>query len=121
MVELVRFTYHCQEHVPHFVTVSMSTSGKTIVASGKEAGLGNKPQVHIVLAATAECVNSGGKRPHGSNKTRLTAAGDFPVQNGHAIFDLSATASFWPECSPPMAVRISNVSITDTTNEVRYQ
>jgi hypothetical protein len=29
----------------------------------KEAGLGNEPQVHVVLSATALCINGGGKHP----------------------------------------------------------
>jgi hypothetical protein len=51
-------------------------------ASGKETGLGNEAQVHIVLSATAQCINNGGKNPKAGNKTNVAGAGDFPVQNG---------------------------------------
>src|SRR5438093_13283780 len=42
-------------HGVHAVTVTQS--GNTVTASGKEAGLGGEAQVHIVLSATAECIN----------------------------------------------------------------
>jgi hypothetical protein len=40
------------------------------------------------------------------------------VQNGKAEFDLSLTAHFKPECSPPMTVVFSNVTVSDTTNGI---
>jgi hypothetical protein len=46
----------------------------------------------------------------------VTAEGDFPVQNGKAEFTLSVTATFQPECSPPMTVAFTDVTVTDTTN-----
>jgi hypothetical protein len=69
---------------PHFIgnTQSASASGNTLTASGKETGLGNEAQVHIVLSATAQCINNGGKNPKAGNKTNVAGAGDFPVQNG---------------------------------------
>jgi hypothetical protein len=105
---------------PHFVsnTVQLSRSGNTLTVSGKEAGLGDEDQVHIVLSATAECINGGGKHPRAANKTSVSSAGDFPVQNGKANFTLSVTATFDPECSPPMEVRFTNVTLTDTTNGI---
>jgi hypothetical protein len=105
---------------PHFVddTVSCTTSGNTLTCSGKEAGLGDEAQVHIVISATAECINPGGNHPQAANKTSVTAAGNFPVQNGKANFSLSATASFQPNCSPPMSVIFSNITVTDTTNGI---
>lgn len=106
---------------PHFINnaTSFSTSGNTITVSGKEAGLGDEAQVHIVLTATAECVNPGGNHPEAANKTNVSAEGLFPVQNGKADFTLSATATFSP--NPPGAcgtVRFTNVSVTDTTNGI---
>jgi hypothetical protein len=65
---------------------TISAPGNTLTASGKETGLGNEAQVHIVLSATAQCINSGGKNPKAGNKTNVAAAGDFPVQNGNADF-----------------------------------
>ena len=103
---------------PHFINnaFSATSDGNTITVSGKEAGLGDEAQIHVVLTATAECINGGGNHPKASNKTSVSAAGDFPVQNGKAEFTLSATATFQPECSPPMSVRFTAVTVTDTTN-----
>lgn len=105
---------------PHFIktATTVTTSGNTLTVSGKEAGLGDEAQVHIVVTATAECINGGGNHPKAANKTDVAAAGDFPVQNGKADFTLTATAVFQPECSPPMTVQFSNVVITDTTNGI---
>ncbi len=103
-------------HAVHSVTVTQS--GNTLTASGKEAGLGGEAQVHIVLSATAECINGGGNHPKATNKTSVSSAGDFPVQNGSASFSLSATATFKPDCSPPQTVRFSGVSVVDTTSGV---
>jgi hypothetical protein len=99
-------------------TVTASQSGNTLTVSGKEAGLGNLPQVHIVVTATAACINGGGKHPSAANKTSVSAAGNFPVQNGQATFTLSATATFTPSCSPPMTVQFGPVTVSDTTNGV---
>jgi hypothetical protein len=105
----------------HFNNVSVTIDGNTLNVEGREAGLGNVDQVHIVLTATAECINGGGKHPRAVNKTSVTQAGDFPVQNGHADFSFSATAVFDPNCSPPMTVRWSNITITDTTTGLTYR
>jgi len=102
---------------PHFVgDVTVTRVDNTITVTGKEAGLGDEAQVHIVLNATAECINPGDHHPKAANKTSVTAEGDFPVQNGKAEFTLSATASFQPDCSPPMTVEFTDVTVTDTTN-----
>ena len=105
---------------PHFIanTITKSIDGNTLTVSGKEAGLGDEAQVHIVVTATASCINPGSHHPKAANKTSVTAAGDFPVQNGRANFTLSATASFQPDCSPPMTVVWSNILISDTTNGI---
>ena len=50
------------------------------------------------------------------NKASVSAEGDFPVQNGKANFTLSVTATFQPECSPPMTVAFTDVTVTDETN-----
>ncbi len=84
--------------------------------SGKEAGLGDETQINVVLSATASCINPGDHHPKAANKTSVSAAGSFPVQNGKADFTLSATATFQPSCSPPMTVVFSDVTVTDTTN-----
>src|SRR5215211_3714358 len=105
---------------PHFVgALTFTVSGNTITVSGKEAGLGNEEQVHIVLSATAECVNRGGNHPKAVNKTSVTAAGDFPVQNGKADFSLSATAVCQPNPAGACGdVRFTDVTVTDTTSGI---
>ncbi len=86
--------------------------------SGKEAGLGGEAQIHIVVTATASCVNPGDHHPKAANKTSVTAQGTFPVQNGKADFSLTATATFKPDCTPPMTVVWSDITVTDTTNGI---
>ena len=105
---------------PHFVdsTVAVTRSGDSLVVSGKEAGLGDEAQVHIVVTATALCINGGGNHPKAVNKESVSAAGDFPVQNGKADFSLTLTATFQPPCSPPMTVEYTDVTVTDTTNNI---
>ena|SRR5215831_3047363 len=105
---------------PHFVgnATSVSTAGKTLTVTGKEAGLGDEDQVHVVLSATALCINGGGHHPKAVNKTSVNAAGDFPVQNGKADFTLSVTAVFQPDCVPPMTVSFTDITLTDTTNGI---
>lgn len=104
----------------HFINNAFSIDrvGNTLTVSGKEAGLGNLEQVHIVLSADAACVNPGSKKPQAANKQSVNAEGDFPVQNGKANFTLTVTATFTPNCSPPMTVEFSNVVVTDTTNGI---
>ena len=104
---------------PHFVGApTASRTDNTLTVSGKEAGLGDEEQVHIVLNATALCINGGGNHPKAVNKQSLSAAKDEPVQNGKANFSLSVTASFSPSCSPPMTVVFTNVTVEDTTNGI---
>ena len=103
---------------PHFIksAFTVNRSDDTLSVSGKEAGLGDESQIHVVLSATALCINNGGHHPKAVNKTSVNAAGDFPVQNGKADFTLNVTAAFQPECSPPMTVEFTDVTVTDTTN-----
>jgi hypothetical protein len=99
----------------HFVGApSVSESGTTLSASGKVAGLGNVEQIHVVLTADAACINPGNNHPNAANKESFSAEGDFPVQNGKAEFSLDLTAAFQPDCTPPMTVEWSNISITVT-------
>jgi hypothetical protein len=104
---------------PHFVTADATRSDNTLTVTFKEAGLGNEPQVHIVLSATALCINNGGKHPKAVNKASVSAADDFPVQNGKAEGSLSVTATFQPECSPPMTVAFTDVTVVDETSGAR--
>jgi hypothetical protein len=105
---------------PHFVdsTVTATRSGDSLIVSGKEAGLGDEAQVHIVVTATALCINGGGNHPKAVNKESVSTEGDFPVQNGKADFSLTLTATFQPSCSPPMTVAYTDVTVTDTTNNI---
>jgi hypothetical protein len=65
------------------------------------------------------CINSGGKHPKAVNKQSVQAADDFPVQNGKAESTLSVTATFQPNCSPPMTVQFTDVSLVDETSGAR--
>jgi hypothetical protein len=105
---------------PHFVsnTVEATRTGNSLTVSGKEAGLGDEEQVNILVTATAECINPGEHHPKAANKESLSEEGEFPVQNGKANFEVTLTASFSPECSPPMTVVFSNVTVTDLTNGI---
>lgn len=104
---------------PHFVQdISITRDGNSLTVSGKEAGLGNEAQVHIVVSAEALCINPGSKHPKAANKESVSAEGDFPVQNGKAEFSLTLTATFQPDCTPPMTVVFTNVTVTDETNGI---
>jgi hypothetical protein len=104
---------------PHFVgKISIERVGNDLAVSGKEAGLGNETQVHIEVTAEAQCINPGGNHPQAGNKETFSAEGDFPVQNGKAIFELTLTADFQPDCSPPMSVVWTNVVVSDTEHGV---
>jgi hypothetical protein len=71
-----------------------------------------------VVSATAECINGGEKHPKAANKQALSEEGEFPVQNGKAEFSLRLTATFKPECAPPMSVVFTEVKVEDTTNGI---
>lgn len=99
----------------HFVGApQLDASGRVATASGKVAGLGNVPQIHVVVSADAACVNNGGHHPKAENKATFSTSGDFPVQNGRAEFDLALVASFSPSCDPPMTVVWSDLSVVVT-------
>ena len=108
---------------PHFINnaMSASASGNTLTVLGKEAGLGDEVQIHVVLSADALCINNGGNHPKAVNKSSVTTAADVPVQNGKAEYTLVGTATFQPECSPPMTVEFRNVTVTDTTNNLTFR
>jgi hypothetical protein len=104
---------------PHFVgDCSISQSGNTLTVSCKEAGLGDEAQINVELTATAICINNGGHHPKAVNKTGVAADADVPVQNGKADYTLTGTATFQPDCSPPMTVEFTNITVTDTTNNI---
>lgn len=102
----------------HFVGDPVFTiNGGSIAVSGKVAGLGDVPQIHVVLSGTAQCVNPGNNKPQAANKVSVNAGGDFPVQNGKALFNLTAFAQFQPDCSPPMTVQWSDLQVTVTADD----
>lgn len=103
---------------PHFVDVSATIDGNTLTVAGKEAGLGNETQVHIVVTATALCINNGGHHPKAVNKASFSAEGDFPVQNGKAEFSLTLVATFQPDCTPPMTVSWTDIVVTDAEHGI---
>jgi hypothetical protein len=99
----------------HFVgSPTASISGNTLTAAGKVAGLGDVEQITVTVTAEAACINPGSNKPKAANKESFSAMGDFPVQNGKALFSLNLTATFQPDCSPPMTVEWSNILITVT-------
>jgi hypothetical protein len=104
---------------PHFVGTPVYTAtSAAVTVTAKEAGLGDEPQIHVVLSGTAVCVNGGGNQPQAVNKTSFTVAADEPVQNGQSSYTLTAGLPFQPACSPPMTVRVTSVSLEDTTSGI---
>ena len=102
---------------PHQVGTCTSTqSGNTLNIQCKEAGLGDETQVVTQTTATALCINNGGKHPRAVNKASVSAPTTTPVQNGKADISIDLTASFSPECSPPMTVTFTDVLVFDQTN-----
>ena len=67
---------------PHFINSAfeITREDNSLTVSGKEAGLGDEAQVHIVVSATALCINPGGKHPKAVNKEDVAAEGDFPCR-----------------------------------------
>ncbi len=105
---------------PHAVgDCTVTESGNTLTVSCKEAGLGDEAQVHIVITADALCINNGGKHPRAVNKTSVSSVSDEPVQNGKVEFTKVLTATFQPDCTPPMTVEFTNITVTDTTNNIQ--
>jgi hypothetical protein len=104
---------------PHFIYCQIvGAASDSLTVASKEAGLGDEFQVHAVLTAEAQCINPGSHHPEATNKEDVASAGDFPVQSGQSTYTLSVTATFQPECSPPMSVAFSNILITDVTNNL---
>jgi hypothetical protein len=103
---------------PHFVSCSAVEDGNTLSVNGKEAGLGDEEQIVVVVTATALCINPGGHHPRAVNKESVSAEEQVPVQNGKALFMIEVTATFAPDCSPPMTVDFTDISVCDTTNGI---
>jgi hypothetical protein len=104
---------------PHFVgTPTFTIQANTVTVHAKEAGLGDEAQIVATLSGTAECINNGGHHPKAVNKTSFSTSSSEPVQNGKAVYDLTATATFSPDCSPPMTVKFTSLTLTDETNNL---
>jgi hypothetical protein len=104
---------------PHFVSCGVaSVNGTCVSVSGKEAGLGSEEQISIELTATAQCINPGNHHPQAGNKADIAAGTDVPVQNGKANYTVTGCAEFQPDCTPPMTVVLTDILITDTTNNI---
>lgn len=102
----------------HFVgTPQITESGNTVTASGKVAGLGDVEEITVTVSGDAACINPGTKHPKAGNKESFSDTENVPVQNGKALFSLTLTATFSPDCSPPMTVDWSNVVITVTADD----
>jgi hypothetical protein len=98
---------------PHFVgTPTITRSGDALTVTGKVAGLGSETQINVTVSADVACVNPGNNEPKAENKGATIAEGTFPVQNGKANFSVTGTGTTSPDCSPPMALRYSNVVVT---------
>jgi hypothetical protein len=99
----------------HFVgTPTATRTDNSITVSGKVAGLGDVDVITVTVSADAQCVNPGSNKPKAANKQSFSASGDQPVQNGKANFSQTLTATFQPDCTPPMTVVFSNVVVTVT-------
>jgi hypothetical protein len=107
----------------HFINsaFTISQDGNTVTVSAKEAGLGDEPQIHVVLTADAACINPGDHHPKAANKESFSSAADVPVQNGKADYTLELTATFQPDCTPPMTLVFSNIVLTDETNNLVHR
>ena len=102
---------------PHFVgAVTATRTDNSLTVSGKEAGLGGEAEVNILVSVTAECINKGENHPKAANKETLSTGENVPVQNGKANFSLTVTATL--KCSPPMTLVFTDVTVTDTTNNI---
>lgn len=72
---------------PHFINnaFAVTRADNSLTVTGKEAGLGDEAQVHVVLNATALCINPGGNHPKAANKQSVSAEGDFPCRTVRPI------------------------------------
>ena len=104
---------------PHFIgnAFSISRTDNTLTVSGKEAGLGDEAQIHVVLSATAECINPGGitRRPRQDQRVR---PGRLPRPERQGRLHADGHGDVPARVRPPMTVRFSNVTVTDTTNDL---
>ena len=103
---------------PHFVSATGTVSGNQLTVSAKEAGLGDEALINVTISGTALCINNGGSHPKAANKSSPSEGSPVIVQNGKADYTKTLTATFTPDCSPPMTVAWTNVKVTDETNNI---
>jgi hypothetical protein len=97
----------------HFVGSPTATrSDNTLTVAGKVAGLGNVDTIFVEVSGNVLCVNPGSKHPKAANKEAFDFSGDFPVQNGKALFSFTIDGSqIDPNCSPPMTLVFTDVVV----------
>ena len=76
------------------------------------AGLGDEDQINVAVTADVRCASTRATPPKAENKGATIADGQFPVQNGKALFSVTGTGTTSPDCSPPMTLRYSTVVVT---------
>ena len=100
------------------MTVSRVSPATPLPQPVRKQALGDEAQSNETLTADASCINPGSNHPKAANKASVAAGATVPVQNGKANYTLTGTATFSPNCSPPMTVVFSNVTVTDVTNGI---
>jgi hypothetical protein len=119
---------------PHFINASGTlNSNGSLTVNFKEAGLGTNQLINYELTADATatyvCVNKGGANPSAQNKTTVsgpvTATGTFNSgKNGNVTASLTVNPPPSDISCPSgqslqlASVSYSNVTLTDTTNQV---
>ena len=102
---------------PHFIKsdTTATTDGLTLTVSGKEAGLGRRGADPRRGRTADACASIRARHhPKATNKAASRRGGDFPVQNGKAEFSSTLTATFQPDCSPPMTVVVTDIVVSST-------
>jgi hypothetical protein len=120
---------------PHFVRADVGFSGSSpnLAVTFKESGLGDNLLVNISASSSASalyaCINGGGNHPKAANKetvnATVSASGTFSVKNGTTSGTLTLAPPGPGSFSCPNGQRLvlasvtySNVTLTDTTNNV---
>ena len=102
----------------HFVgTPTATRTDNSLTISGKVAGLGDVTEITVTITGDALCINPGSNHPKAANKADVTGGATIPVQNGKANFSVPASATFQPDCTPPMTVVFQNVTVTVTASD----
>jgi len=103
---------------PHFVSTSVTCDANSFTVCVKEAGLGDEEQITVLITGTAACINPGQNHPKAANKEDIADVSEQPVQNGRADFCQTVEATLQPECSPPMTIVFTNITVTDEDNNL---